>query len=61
MLESGKVFYEHITVNKNLNFAVFNGGTATIDGNSTGRIVIINSGLTVTFTNITFMQVCYGE
>ena len=56
MLESGKVFYEHITVTKNLNFDVLNSGTATIDGSSTGRIVTINSGLTVTFNNISFMH-----
>ena len=56
MLESGKVFYEHITITKNLNFDVFNSGTATIDGSSTGRIVTINSGLTVNFNDIIFMH-----
>ena len=56
MLESGKVFHEHININKNLNFDVLNKGTATIDGNNIGGIVTINSGLKVTFNNITFMH-----
>ena len=54
MLQSGSVFYERITVTKSLTFDVLNGGHATIDGSSGGRIVTINSGLTVTFNNINF-------
>ena len=56
MLENGATFTERITVTKNLTFSVFNNGNATINGNSAGQIVTINSGLNVIFNNIKFIN-----
>ena len=59
MLENG-VFSglgnTQITIDKNLNFDVLNGGTATIDGLSTNWGFYISSGTTVSFNNIIFQN-----
>jgi uncharacterized repeat protein (TIGR01451 family) len=57
MLENGATFYEHnLTISKNLNFNVFDGGYATIDAQNLGRIFIINSGVTVHIYNLTLQN-----
>ncbi len=53
-LEQNGVFHEYITVWKNLNFRVFNGGQATITGDNSRKVVQVLSGVTATFENITF-------
>ena len=41
MLENGAIFKEHdLTINKNLDFKVFNNGHATIDANNLGRVFL---------------------
>ena len=52
MLENGATFYEHLIINKNLTFNVFNNGHATIDGSNNGRVIYVTSGVTVYFYNI---------
>ncbi len=60
MLESGATFSgagnTQITISKNLNFDVLNGGTATIDGLLTNWGFYISPGYTVTFNNIIFQN-----
>jgi uncharacterized repeat protein (TIGR01451 family) len=53
MLEDGATFDEHgLVINKNLNFNVFNDGTATIDGQNLATIFIIDNGVTVNLQNL---------
>ena len=53
MLENGATFDEHgLVIDKNLNFNVFNDGTATIDGQNLGTIFIIDNGVTVNLQNL---------
>jgi predicted outer membrane repeat protein len=60
MLESNATFNQigtGLIISKNLNFDVFNNGTAYINGNgisSTGHIFTINPGVTVNINNIVF-------
>ena len=60
MLENGATFSgagnTQITISKNLNFDVLNGGTATIDGSGTRWGFNIAPGYTVTFNNIIFQN-----
>ena len=53
MLEDGATFHESgLTINENLNFNVFNSGTATIYGNNTQPIFIIESDVTADIENL---------
>ena len=60
MLENGVTFSgagnTQITLTKNLNFDVLNGGTATIDGGGSRWGFIINNGVTAVFNHITFQN-----
>jgi uncharacterized repeat protein (TIGR01451 family) len=60
MLENGVTFSgagnTQITISKNLNFDVLDGGTATIDGSGYRWGFIISPGYTVTFNNIIFQN-----
>jgi uncharacterized repeat protein (TIGR01451 family) len=60
MLENGVTFSgagnTEITISKNLNFNVLNGGTATIDGSGNRWGFNIAPGYTVTFNNIIFQN-----
>ncbi|MDP3622660.1 MAG: Ig-like domain repeat protein [Methanobacteriaceae archaeon] len=55
-LEDGQTFHENLIINKNLTFEVMNGGTATIDGSGTDRVIHILPGITAYFYNITFQN-----
>ena len=53
MLENGATFYENsLTINKNLDFNVFNNGQATINSNYKGTVFIIDRGVTVILQNL---------
>lgn len=53
MLENGGTFDEHgLTVNKNLDFKVFNNGIATINAQYKGSIFTIGNGVTVNIQNL---------
>lgn len=56
LLEDDQTFYENLVIDKDLTFEVMNGGTATIDGSGTGRIIHILPGVTASFTNIIFQN-----
>ncbi len=60
MLENGVTFTgtgnTQITLTKNLNFDVLDGGTAIIDGGGNRWGFVINNGITVTFNNIIFQN-----
>ena len=55
-LEDGQTFYENLVIDKDLTFEVMNGGTATIDGSGTDRVIHILPGITSYFYNITFQN-----
>ncbi len=55
-LEDGQTFYENLIIDKDLTFEVMNGGTATIDGSGTDRVIHILPGITAYFYNITFQN-----
>jgi uncharacterized repeat protein (TIGR01451 family) len=55
-LEDGQTFYENLVIDKDLTFEVMNGGTATIDGSGTDRVIHILPGITAYFYNITFQN-----
>ena len=55
-LEEGQTFYENLVIDKDLTFEVMNGGTATIDGSGTDRVIHILPGITAYFYNITFQN-----
>ncbi len=60
MLENGVTFTgtgnTQITLTKNLNFDVLDGGTAIIDGGGNRWGFVINNGITATFNNIIFQN-----
>jgi len=55
-LEDGNTFYENLEIDKDLTFEVMNGGTATIDGSDSGRVIHILPGVTAYFYNIIFQN-----
>ena len=63
MLENGVTFSgsgnTQISLTKNLNFDVLDGGTATIDGGGSRWGFIVHSGITATFNNIIFQNMFY--